>query len=405
MADASSSRPPDRGGGILQPILAGVLAAVVGYASSFTLVLAGLVALGASPAQAGSGLLAICLASGSLNILVAWRTKLPNSYAWSTPGAAFLATLALPEGGFAAAVGAFFVTGALIVLTGLWKPFARAVAAIPAPIANGMLAGMLLTLCLAPFKAIEAMPALALPVVFAWAIGLRFFRRYAVPLAVVVTGIILAATAHVAPASLAGAWPTLTPIMPSFTLDALVKIALPLFIVTMASQNLPGLAVMQANGYRINPAPQFIVTGLAGMGAALFGGHAINLAAITAAITAGPESHPDPARRWIAPVAAGFTYLALAPAANLAAAFIAASPPILIQAVAGLALFSSLASALAGAMRDENDRFPAIITFVVTASGIVVLGVGAAFWGIVAGLALHALLRAGPVRKASGAPK
>ncbi|MEO8686584.1 MAG: benzoate/H(+) symporter BenE family transporter [Devosia sp.] len=379
----------------VQPVMAGALAAVVGYASTFTLVLAALTAAGASPQQAGSGLFSVCIALGVLNIAVSWRSKVPVSFAWTTPGAAFLLTVGEPVGGYPAVAGAFLFAAGLIILAGLIRPFARLVAAIPAPIANAMLAGMLLTLCLAPIKAMGEVPLLALPVLLAWAIGLRFARRYAVPIAVAVTGIVLAMTTRLAPGALDGSWPSVVPVMPLFTLDAIVRIGLPMFIVTMASQNLPGLAVMQVNGFKLKPAPLFIITGIASVITALFGGHSINLAAITAAICAGPEAHPDPNKRWPAPPAAGLIYLLLAPGANLAAAFIAAAPPILIQAVAGLALLSSLAAALTGALAQEEARLPAILTFVTTASGILILGVGAPFWGLVAGIALLVVLRAG----------
>jgi benzoate membrane transport protein len=377
----------------LQPIMAGTLAAIVGYASTFTLVLAALTAAGASPQQAGSGLFSVCLALGVLNIVVAFRAKVPISFAWTTPGVAFLLTVGEPVGGFPAVAGAFLVTAALVVLTGLFRPLARLIAAIPAAIANAMLAGMLLTLCLAPVTALAETPLLAAPILLAWMLGLRFARRYAVPIAVVVTGIVLALTTHLPEGALDGTWPTLLPVMPAFTWDAILRIGLPLYVVTMASENLPGIAVMKANGYTLAPAPIFVMTGIASGLTALFGGQTTNLAAITAAICAGPEAHPDPQKRWPAPVAAGGVYIMLGLAAGLAAAFIAASPPILIQAVAGLALLSSLASALSGALAQEESRLPAILTFVATASGITIFGIGAPFWGLVGGIVLLLLLR------------
>jgi len=377
----------------VQPLLAGLLASVVGYASTFTLVLAGLTAVGATPAQAGSGLFAVCIALGLLNIAIAWRTRIPVSVAWSTPGVAFLATVGGVEGGFPAVVGAFIVTAALIVLAGVWKPFSRAVSAIPAPIANAMLAGILLTLCIAPLRAVEALPLLTLPVVAAWVVGLAFFRRYAVPVAVAVAFVILALNTHLQGSTVANSAPALSFVFPVFTLDAFVRVAIPLFIITMASQNLPGLAVMKANGYELDPAPAFSITGFASAIIAPFGAHTVNLAAITAAICAGPEAHPDPARRWVAPVAAGVGYLIFALGSGLAAALIAASPQLLIQAVAGLALMSSLAQALSGALAHDQDRLPAIVTFVTAASGVTIFGIGAAFWGIVAGILLTLVFR------------
>ncbi len=379
--------------GLLQPIVAGVLAAIVGYASTFALLLAAYAATGASAAEAGSGLFAVCIAVGFLNVVVSWRLKVPLSFAWSTPGAAFLLTVGEPAGGYPAVAGAFLMTAALIVLAGLWRPFARAVAAIPTAIANAMLAGILLTLCLAPLKAVAELPLLALPIIVSWAVALRVVRRYAVPIAVAVAAVILAVTTDISGGRFETVWPGLVLVTPAFTLDAFARITLPLFIVTMASQNLPGLAVMKANGYAVHPAPQFVSTGLASAVLAVFGGHTVNLAAITAAICAGPEAHPDPARRWVAPVAAGWTYVALGLFAGLAASFIAASPPLLIEAVAGLALLPSLSSSLASALSDEEQRLPAILAFVTAASGITLLGVGAAFWGLIAGIAMTLLQR------------
>ena len=377
----------------LQPVLAGLLAALIGYASTFALVLAAFSAVGASPEQAASGLFAMCLCMAALNALVAWRTRIPFSYAWSTPGAALLIAMGPLDGGFASATGGFIMAAALVILAGIWKPFARLMVALPASIANAMLAGILLTLCLAPVKAIEVEPLLAMPIVLAWGLGMVFVRRFAVPLAVLVTIIVLVLTTHVSPSLTTNAAPALLPVFPVFTFDGFFRIALPLFVVTMASQNLPGIAVMKANGYEVAPAPQLLTTGLASVVSALFGGLTVNLAAITAAITAGPEAHPDPARRWVAPIAAGAGYLVLGLGAGLAASFVAAAPPILIQAVAGLALLSSLSGALANALTIAEERLPAILTFVTAASGITIAGIGAAFWGLIAGLVLLTLLR------------
>jgi benzoate membrane transport protein len=391
-APAHAPDVPDESG-IVQPIVAGALAAFVGYASTFTLILTGLQAVGATGVQAASGLLAVVAAIAILNLVIAWRTRMPTLFAWSTPGAAFLVTSGPPEGGFAAVVGALIVTAALIVLAGLVRPFARAVAAIPQPIANAMLAGILLTLCIAPIRAVAELPLLALPVIVSWAIALRFARRWAVPIAVLVTAIILTATTTLPPGAFAASWPQVELVMPAFTLDAILKISLPLFIITMASQNLPGLAVLKANGYDVKPAPYFVATGAMSAVAAPIGGIPVNFAAITAAICASPEAHPDPSRRWIAAMSAGVVNIGLIFTSGLAAAFVAVSPPILIQAVAGLALLSSLASAAGHALADEESRLPAILTFVTTASGVTILGIGAAFWGLIAGIALMLILR------------
>ena len=380
--------PPSSRVGLLQPVSAGTLAAVVGFASSFAVVLQGLAAVGATPAQAASGLFAVLLVKGMAAIWLSWRSRMPISLAWSTPGAALLAATGLPEGGFPAAVGAFVIAALLMIIAGLWKPFGRAVSSIPPSLANAMLAGVLLELCLAPMRAAGAMPGLALPIILAWALAWRFARLYAVPIAVLVAGIMIFATTHLPEGALGSIAPQLSFVLPSFTLSAAIGIGVPLFLVTMASQNLPGLAVLKANGYDHPPGPLFTATGLGSLLAAPFGSHALNLAAITAALCAGRDAHPDPQRRWIAAAAGGVTYILLGLGAGFAAAFIAASPPLLIQAVAGLALLGALGGALTAALQNERERLPAVMTFVTAASGLPFFGIGAAFWGLLAGGAL-----------------
>lgn len=281
----------------------------------------------------------------------------------------------------------------LIVLAGTWRPLGRWVAAIPPALANAMLAGVLLGLCLAPVKAVAEFPLLGLTIVVTWALVAKWKRLYAVPAAVVVTVILIAATTTLPPGALDDIRPHPEFAMPAFSLGALVGIALPLFIVTMASQNIPGMAVLHANDYRPDPGPLFRTTGLFSIAAAPFGGHAVNLAAITAALCASPEAHPDPQRRYWAAVVAGVAYLLFGLGAHAATAFISASPPILIQAVAGLALLGAFASSLMGAVSDTRDREAAVITFLVTASGLTFFGISGAFWGLIAGGAVLALTR------------
>jgi benzoate membrane transport protein len=387
MKPATPSSP-----GLLQPIVAGVLSSVVGFASTFAVVLHGYASVGATPAQAAGGLLMLCLAQGLLSIWLSTRWRMPVTLAWSTPGSALLAASGLPEGGFAVATGAFLVAAALIVAAGLWKPFGRAVAAIPTALASAMLAGILFEICLAPVRAAGAMPALALPVILAWALAWRFARLYAVPVAVLAAAVVMLLVTTLPPGLTASvAWPEF--IMPRFTLAAAMGLGVPLFLVTMASQNVPGLAVMHAHGYRPEPGPIFTITGLASAVIAFFGAHAINLAAITAALCAGRDAHPDPARRWVASVSGGVGYWVLGLGAGIAATFVAAAPPLLIQTVAGLALLATLGGALTTAAAEERTRLPAMATFVTTASGLAVMGIGAAFWGLLAGGALMLLDR------------
>jgi benzoate membrane transport protein len=382
-----------RHGFSFQALAAGVLAAFVGFASSFAVVVQGLIAVGADRGQATSGLMALSISMGLCAVWLSLKTRLPISVAWSTPGGALLATSGAVAGGFNAAVGAFLVCGVLIVVAGLWKPLGRWVAAIPAPLANAMLAGVLLGLCLAPVKAVAQSPALGLTIVVVWAVVARLRRLFAVPAAVLVTVLLIVATTHLSADALGSLWPTPVLVRPVFSVAALVGIALPLFIVTMASQNIPGMAVLAVNGYRPRPDPLFTTTGVFSLLSAPFGGHAVNLAAITAALCAGEDAHPDRARRYWAAVVSGVGYVAFGLAAGAAMAFISAAPPILIQAVAGLALLGAFGGALMGAVAEPKDREAAVITFVVTASGLTFLGISGAFWGLVAGGAVMALGR------------
>ncbi|NRG18347.1 benzoate/H(+) symporter BenE family transporter [Rhizobiales bacterium] len=379
---------------------AGLLAAVVGFASSFAVVLQGLTSVGASPEQAASGLMALSISMGLGGIVLSLWHKMPISVAWSTPGAALLATAAAPAGGFPAAVGAFIVCACLIVASGLFKPFGRAVSAIPAPLANAMLAGVLLGLCLAPVEALANVPQLALPVILVWLVVSRINRLMAIPIAVVIAAVLIVMTTDGAKLDSTILSPEVLLIAPVFSLDAAVGIALPLFVVTMASQNIPGMAVLNANGYR--PAPQrlFWSTGLFSFLSAPFGGHAVNLAAITAALCANPDADPNPKRRYWAVIFAGIFYCLFGLLAGMATSLATAAPPVLIEAVAGLALLGSLAAATSAALADEDMREAAIVTFLVTASGTSFFGVSGAFWGLLAGLGLLGLSRLKPALSA-----
>ncbi len=367
----------------LAAVSAGLLAAFVGFASSFTVVLQGLVGVGATPEQAASGIMALSVAMGLCGLLVSWRTKMPISIAWSTPGAALLAGAGLPEGGFAAAIGAFVLAAGLVILTGLVKPVGRAMAAIPVSLANAMLAGILLPLCLAPVKAVAVLPLEGLAIVAIWfAVG-RWNRILAVPAAAVAT-FLLIYLRHSGPGTGAAIVPDPVLVLPTWSLSTMVGIGLPLFLITMASQNIPGLAVLKVNGYAPAPGPLFTLTGLFSLFSAPFGGHAVNLAAITAAICAGDEAGPDRARRWWAGMVSGAGYIAFGLAAGWATAF-AAQSPVLIQAMAGLALIGAFAGALAGTVAEVQDREAAVLCFVVTASGTAFFGISAPFWGLAVG--------------------
>jgi benzoate membrane transport protein len=387
----------------LQPVTAGLIAAFVGYASSFAVILKGLAAVGANDAEAASGLMALAIAMGLVGVVMSLWSRMPISGAWSTPGAALLATTGAVGGGFPAAVGAFLICGALIVAAGLIRPFGRAIAAIPSALANAMLAGVLFSLCLAPIKAMAEAPALAAPIILVWLAAARWKRLFATPAAAIVAGVLIALTSHGAPLG----WSDLTPhpllIRPSFSIEAAISLALPLFIVTMASQNLPGLAVLATYGYRPPPGPLIAATGFFSMLAAPFGGVAVNLGAITAALCAAPDAHPNPARRWIAATSAGLGYVVLGLLAGAMTRFVSGSP-ILIEAVAGLALLNAFGASLHNALADPSEREAALVTFLTAASGLTFLGVGGAFWGLIAGGAILALNRVGVAKPKPPAP-
>ncbi|MFB2586054.1 benzoate/H(+) symporter BenE family transporter [Herbiconiux liukaitaii] len=361
-----------------------MVSAITGFASSFVLVVAGLRAVGATEQQASSGLLTVCVVSGLCCILLAWRFRMPISFAWSTPGAALLVAAAATTDDFGSAVGAFLVCGALIVLCGLWPALGRAITSIPKPLASAMLAGILFPICLAPITAAVEIPWLALPVILTWLVLFRFAPRWAVPAAMVVALVGIGITGG---GGLAGVdlLPQVEFVVPHFDPLVIVGLGVPLFIVTMAGQNVPGFAVMSTFGYHVPPRPPLLASGLGTMVGSFFGGHAVNLAAITAALMAGPDSHPDRSKRWIATVTSGVLFIVLGLSAGAATALISAAPPILITAVAGLALLGALVSSIASALENPAQRIPAIATFLVTASGVVIASIGSAFWGLLVG--------------------
>ncbi len=379
------------------PVGAGVVTALVGYTSAFAVVLAGLRAMGATPGQAASGLLAVTVTMGAASALLSWRYRMPIVSAWSTPGAALLATTGAVAGGWPAAVGAFVVCGVLFVLTGLWPALARWVQRIPAPIAQAMLAGVLLPLCIAPVTSLAEHPWAVAPVLVVWLVLLRLRPRWAVPLAFVAALVVIAVAlvrSDAVPA-VSELVPHVEWTTPSLTLQALTGVVLPLYIVTMASQNIPGAAVLGTYGYTVPWRPALAVTGVGSVLGAPFGGHAINLAAISAALAAGPDAGPDTSRRWIAGVTSGITNLVLGVVSTGLTAVVLAAPDGVIQAVAGVALVGAFAAACAGAMAAEEARIPAAVTFIVAASGTTVAGVGSAFWALVIGVLVHLALGAG----------
>ena len=364
------------------------VAAVVGFGGTLAIIIAAAQAVGATQAETASWVTALCIAMAVESSYLSWRTKMPVISAWSTPGAALIAAstgFTMPE-----AVGAFIVAAVLLIATGLFRPLTDLIAKIPSSVASGMLAGIVVTFAINAVKAVPADPWLILPLMAAFFV-IRVFNPSLSVLTVLVGGGLAAwLTGRV------GALPspelsTLTWIWPQFTTGSVIGLALPLYLVTMASQNLSGLAVLKAAGYDPPPGPLIGFTGFISLVTAPLGASTSNLAAISAAICTGPDVHPDPAERWKTGPFYAVAYLVFALFGASLVAIFAVLPPTLIALVAGLALLGSLSNALAISLKDEAGRMPATVAFVVTASGLTLFGIGAAFWGLLAGLIVLAL--------------
>ena len=372
-------------------ISAALVAALVGYGSTIALVLAAAQAVGANAAQTASWVAAVCFAKAIGSLLLSSWKKVPVVLAWSTPGAALIA--ASTGVNINEAVGAFVFAGMLIALTGALPPVNRAVSSIPTGIASGMLAGVLLPFCIAVATHAVADARLVLPLIAVFVL-VRLFNPLFAVLASLGAGLAIAFTlADVpAPAFRFDATP-LVFIAPEFNPAVLMGLGLPLYLVTMASQNLPGFAVLRANGYHPPVAAALGVTGIGSAIAALFGAHTFNMAAITAAICLGDDVHPDKSKRWQVGIAYFAVWMLLGLFGPVIIPTIAAMPPAIIATVAGLALITPLMGAAALAFEQPATRFAAAATFIVTASGIAAFGIGAAFWGLMAGLLVHGLDR------------
>lgn len=372
--------------------IAGFVTVLVGFTSSAVIVFQAAQALGASAAEIGSWMFALGLGMGLTCIVLSLRYRIPVVTAWSTPGAAMLTTAAagIP---LTEAIGAFLICGVLITICGFTGWFERAIERIPISIASGMLAGVLLRFGLDVFTAMKTQFVMVLAMFCVYLIMRRRLPRYAVVSALAL-GVAIAAVQgllHLEAVRLQLAQPILT--LPQFSLRALIGVALPLFIVTMASQNVPGVAVIRASGYSVPISPLIGWTGAATIALAPFGAFALNLAAITAAICLGREAHEDPNKRYVAAVSAGVFYLLIGLFGATVTEIFAAFPKELVLAIAGLALLGTIGNGLAIALSQEKEREPALITFLVTASGVTLFGIGSAFWGLVAGGLAIAILQ------------
>lgn len=369
----------------LSALTAGFVTVLVGYTSSAAIIFEAARNAGAGPELIASWLMALGLAMGVTCIALSLRYKVPVVTAWSTPGAALLITslsgVSMPE-----AIGAFVFSAALILLSGVSGLFEKMISRIPLPMAAAMLAGILLKFGINVFGAMQHALPLVLSMFVCYLLAKRLLPRYAIVL-VLALGTAIAAwqgqlhldTLQLKMASLI--WTT-----PVFNPGVLLGVGLPLFVVTMASQNIPGVATLHANGYRPPISPLMTGTGLINLLLAPFGCFAVNLAAITAALCMGKDAHEDPARRYLASVAAGVFYLLLGVFGATVGALFAAFPKALVLAIAGMALFGTIAGGLATAMKDEHLREPALITFLITASGVSLAGIGSAFWGLSGGV-------------------
>lgn len=368
-----------------------LIAAMVGFAGTLALIVAAAQAVGATAAQTVSWITAISLVKALEAGYLTWRHRMPILTAWSTPGAALIGASA----GIAldAAAGAFLLAGGLIVATAAFRPLGRLIERIPMSIAAAMLAGVLLPFVLGAFQAIPQAPALALAMIAVYALVRPFSPLFAVVIALAAGISACAALGLIGPLAHAFTAPALEFVMPRIEWSVLVGLGVPLYLVTMASQNLPGFAVLRASGYTPPVQQALAVTGAGSIASAFFGAHTTNLAAITAALCTGPDVDRDPSRRWPAGMVYALAWLGLALAGASGVALLAALPPALVAVVVGLALLGPLVGALGTAMRDEDERYPALLAFAVSAAGVSFGGVGAAFWGLAAGLLAHALER------------
>ena len=380
----------------LSAFTAGFVAVLVGFTSSVAIVFQAALALGATPAMVASWMWALGIGMGLCSLIPSLWLKKPVMVAWSTPGAAVLATAATAGGfGMAEGVGAFILCAALITVAGATGWFERIMNRIPLALASALLAGVLARFGLSGFAAAQSALPLVVLMLLAYLLGKRFLPRYAVPLTLLVAIVFVASRAEFTGADIQFGLTMPVWVTPSFSLAAFISMSLPLFVVTMASQNLPGVAAIQAAGYAdrrqeggdagIPISKVITLTGLVTLVLAPFGAFALNLSAITAAICMGPEAHSNPARRYTAAASCGAIYMVIGLFGAAITGVLTAFPKELVAAIAGLALLGTVGGALTAALKDDTNREAALITFLVTLSGVVIAGVGSAFWGVVAG--------------------
>ena len=373
------------------PIVAGLISVIVNYGGTFILVFQAAKIAGLSPELTASWVWSVSIGVGVTGLMLSWYFREPIITAWSTPAAAFLVT-ALATTPYAEAVGAYIISALAFVLLGLSGTFEKVIRLIPASIASGLLAGILLQFGIGAFGGATIDPLLVGGLIVAYVLLKRFTARYAV-VGILVLGIgflLVQGRVDFSNLSLTLAAPVFT--MPVFSLNALLSVALPLFLITLTGQYMPGMLVLRNDGFKTSANPIVTVTGLGSLIMAPFGSHAFNIAAITAAIATGREAHEDPRKRWIAGIAAGVFYVLVGVFGVTLAAVFMAFPATFITTLAGLALLGTIGGSLAGALADPKTREAALITFLASAANINLLGIGGAFWGLVIGLVAYILL-------------
>lgn len=372
-----------------------LIAALIGFGGTVALVVQAMRALGASVGQTGSAVTALCLGIAIGGAILSVRLRVPIVLAWSTPGAALLAA-SMPGQTWPVAIGAFLASGLMMVCLGAVPVLGRLAEHIPPSVASAMLAGVLLPFCLGLFKIGGTDPLLVTIIVAVYLAARQRMPLYALLLVLAAGALLSAVRGDIAPLPVGATFGTLSPTLPRFDIRAIISIGLPLFLVTLVSQNLPGLVVLRAAGFRPKPGILLAGTGLVSVATAPFGAHAINLAAITAAICTSEEAHPNRLQRWTVGVLYAGCYLVLGMFAPLLVRFFLALPHDVIAALTGIALIPALVGALETALAAKDERDAAIVTFLATGSGLALFGLGAAFWGLVSGfvaLAAKALFR------------
>ena len=383
----SRIRPND----LIHPIVAGLISVIVNYGGTFILVFQAAQVAGLSPERTASWVWSVSIGVGVTGLLLSWVTRVPIITAWSTPAAAFL-VVALGSTPYAEAVGAYMISAAAFVLLGLSGCFEKLIRLIPQGVAAGLLAGILLQFGIGAFGGMSLDPLLVGLLIAAYMLFKRFSARYAVVgiLGLGLAFLLVQGRVDMSGLALQFAAPVFT--RPEFSVNALLSVALPLFLITLTGQYMPGMLVLRNDGFNTSANPIVTLTGLGSLLMAPFGSHAFNIAAITAAICTGKEAHEVPSKRWIAGIAAGVFYILVGVFGVTLAAVFMAFPATFITTLAGLALLGTIGGSLASAMAEGKTRDAALITFLAAAANINLLGVGGAFWGLVIGLLAYGVL-------------